>query len=211
MTTNYLNSNIMKTDGWTCMVGWLEFNSALNTILVTSHHSKIRQSTFRMQWINYGRQTRGCLVEWCVGIAWDRAFLPNDVNWNFCRALTTVESVEHSLLVSDKARHNAESLPRRTVNCGSAYTHFQFTHNNTIQYNTIHYNIIQYGIHTVPRVASKSEALYGSEACYVISAEEKIVVFKWDLKEANEEEKQRPSSREFQINGTAIEKVHKAK
>ena len=108
MNTNCLNWNaVRKNDGCRCI----------------------------MERIRCGRQT-GCLAEWCAGTVWDWTLLPNDVNWNFCRALTTVESVEHSLLVSDAARHNAESLPRRTVSCGSAHRHLQFSHWHHIQLST---------------------------------------------------------------------------
>jgi len=54
-------------------------------------------------------------------------------------------------------------------------------------YGMTQYNTVQYRIYIVPRAASISQVLYSSELCYVMSAEEKGVVFKQDLKEASEE------------------------
>jgi len=106
-----ISSNKMKTSNYFCRRLLIAWNQ---TIWKNDHCRCITQ------WMRCGRQT-GWLAGWCADNAWAWTFLPNDVNWNFCRALTTVASVEHSLLVSDTARHNAESLPRRTINCVSAH------------------------------------------------------------------------------------------
>jgi len=59
---------------------------------------------------------------------------------------------------------------------------------STIQYNTI----------IASKVACESEALHGSEPCYVLCmATENSAVFKRDLKEARDRADRRSSSRKF--------------